>query len=208
MKKLRLEIMPLGQMGTNCYLLINHETKEMVIVDPGDEPERVEARAHMMQYQPVAILLTHGHFDHIGGVEGLKKAFQIPVIAMEQEKSTLEMPSKNLSTWSGAGYGISADRYVSDGEELDLAGFRIKVIHTPGHTVGGACYYLEEEGVLCSGDTLFRCSVGRTDFPGGSMQQIHDSIHTKLFTLPDETLVYPGHGEETNIHYEKMFNPY
>ncbi|MCD8022875.1 MAG: MBL fold metallo-hydrolase, partial [Lachnospiraceae bacterium] len=110
--------------------------------------------------------------------------------------------------WNGVGYTLEADHYLKDREALELAGFTITVMHTPGHTGGSACYYLPEENLLFSGDTLFHCSVGRTDFPPGSMGEMHRSLHEKLFLLPDETDVLPGHDSATSIGYEKRYNPY
>ncbi len=208
MKKLQLEILQLGMIMTNCYLVINRETKEALIIDPADEAERIGQRIAALAAKPCAVLLTHGHFDHIGAADALRDVYGIPVLAMDREQEILENPGKNLSVNYGAGFTVKADRFLKDGEEFSLAGFEIQVLHTPGHTAGGACYYLPEEGVLFSGDTLFCGTVGRTDLPTGSMAQIRDSLHKKLFTLPDDTEVFPGHGESTDLSYEKQYNPY
>ena len=127
--------------------------------------------------------------------------------AMDAEREVLEDPAKNLTGMSGKSLSLKADRFFKDGEEIRMAGFSIRVIHTPGHTAGGCCYYFPDEGVLFSGDTLFAESIGRTDFPTGSMGTLVRSIQEKLFGLPDETKVYPGHGEETQIRWEKRYNP-
>lgn len=209
MGKLQLETMVLGMVGTNCYLLMNRETKELLIVDPADGAEAISGKIHTLGAGPAAILLTHGHFDHIGAAGALAKKYGIPICILRQEKELLEDARLNASLMmAGRSITAAADRLLEDGERLELAGFRIRVIHTPGHTSGGACYYLEEEKVLLSGDTLFCCSVGRCDLPTGSMGQLHDSIHKKLFVLPEDTQVYPGHGEMTSIRYEKRYNPY
>lgn len=208
MKKLRIEALQLGMIATNCYLVINTETRAMLIIDPADEAERVSERIRSMNGRPEAILLTHGHFDHIGAADQLRKQYDIPVCAMEGEEEILEDVGKNLSGMYGSGYTVKPDRLFRDGEQFELAGFSICALHTPGHTVGGCCYYLKEESVLFSGDTLFWCSVGRTDFPTGSMNKIVESLHSRLFVLPDDTVVYPGHGEQTDIGYEKRYNPY
>lgn len=208
MKNLQIETMTLGMMATNCYLALNRETKDMLIIDPGAEPERVISRIAALGAKPEAILLTHGHFDHIGAADVLRETYGIPVCVLKKEQEICESEEKNLSLMFGRGFTVQADRFFHDGEIVSLAGFQIKVLHTPGHTLGGACYYIEEESVLFSGDTLFCCSVGRSDFPTGSMGMLQDSIHTKLFTLPEDTLVFPGHNESTDIGYEKKYNPY
>ncbi len=209
MGKLQLETMVLGMVGTNCYLAMNRETKEMIIIDPADAPDRIRNKVTSMGGRPTAVLLTHGHFDHIGAAEAIGEAYDIPVCILEQEKALAGDPRLNASvSMIRRSVQVIPDRTLHDGEELDLAGFRVRVLHTPGHTRGGACYYIEEENVLFSGDTLFCGSVGRTDLPTGSMAQLHDSVHNRLFVLPEDTLVYPGHGEMTDIAYEKRYNPY
>lgn len=208
MKDFQIESLVLGMMGTNCYLAKNKKSGGLLIIDPADEPQRIIDKIQKMAGTPEAVLLTHGHFDHIGAVQSLREEYGIPVYALDAEREILGDAQKNLSAMFGSGYTLEADRLVRDGEVLELAGTKLQVLHTPGHTAGSACYYLPEEAVLFSGDTLFRCSVGRTDFPTGSMRQLHDSLHQKLLVLPEETLVLPGHDASTDIKYEKMFNPY
>ncbi|MCD8348124.1 MAG: MBL fold metallo-hydrolase [Lachnospiraceae bacterium] len=208
MKQLQLETLVLGPVSTNCYLAKNRESGALLLIDPADCADVIARKIAGMRGTPEAILLTHGHFDHIGAAMELKNRFAIPICALDQEQEVLKDPVKNLTGWNGSGYGMTADRCFTDGEELVLAGFAITVLHTPGHTVGSTCYYLPEEEVLFSGDTLFHCSVGRTDFPTGSMGDIHRSLHEKLFMLPEKTEVFPGHDAATTIQYEKRFNPY
>lgn len=208
MGKLQIESLVLSVCATNCYLAKNKETGALLIIDPADAPSRIISRIEQMGAKPEGILLTHGHFDHIGAAMKLHAHYNIPIYAHAAEKEILENADKNLSLMTGLGFTAQADHYLADGQKLSLAGFEIRVVHTPGHTIGGVCYYFETEGVLFAGDTLFRCSVGRTDFPTGSMRQIHDSIHQKLFVLPETTVVYPGHDQPTDIRYEKMFNPF
>ncbi|HIR14290.1 MAG TPA: MBL fold metallo-hydrolase [Candidatus Choladousia intestinavium] len=208
MGELRIETMVLGMVGTNCYLAVNQKTKELLILDPADDGVGIQKRITDLGAAPAAVLLTHGHFDHIGAAQYLRDTYRIPVCAMETEREVLEDPAKNLTAMSGQTLSLKADRFFKDGEEAELAGFSIRVIHTPGHTAGGCCYYFPDEGVLFSGDTLFAESIGRTDFPTGSMGTLVRSIQEKLFGLPDETKVYPGHGEETQIRWEKRYNPF
>lgn len=197
-----------GEVQTNCYIIINEETNECLIVDPGASANQLASRINADNLKPVAILLTHGHFDHAGASRGLAKMFDISIYAHEAEEDTLKDSRKNVSWMVGRAESYSADIYVNESEELNLAGFSIQVLHTPGHTEGGCCYYFKEEGVLFSGDTLFAESVGRTDFPGGSMSQLVRSIREKLMVLPDETMVYPGHNDSTTIKTERNYNPY
>lgn len=209
MGKLRVESLVLGMVATNCYLLQNRETGEIVIMDPADEAERIEQKVAQMGGKPRAILLTHGHFDHIGAADALRRRYEIPVCAPRAEAELLQDPNQNLSlAMGGRGITVTADQLFEDEQCVTFAGLSLQVLYTPGHTCGSACYYLEEEQVLFSGDTLFHCSVGRTDLPTGSMSRLHDSIHRRLFVLPEQTLVYPGHDQMTDIGYEKKYNPY
>ena len=205
---MKIEKFVLGSLGTNCYLIENEETKELVIVDPATCPDYLISHAKSNDYTPKAILLTHGHFDHVMGIEGWVKEFDIPVYLHEEEKKVLEQPELNLSSAFGTSYSYNNAQTLKDGQILDVAGFSFRVIHTPGHTYGGCCYYCEEESVLISGDTLFCRSVGRSDFPTGSMATLARSIKEKLFCLPEDVKVYPGHEGMTSIAEEKMYNPF
>lgn len=208
MKKAVIEQLVLGMVGTNTWLIKNKENSEMLIIDPADESERIREKIEQMQGKPVAILLTHGHFDHILAADDLRDLYGIPMYACAAERQILTDPVKNLSgSWASA-YVLLADQWVCDGKKLELAGFSIEVFHTPGHTAGSCCYYLPEEEVLFSGDTLFAQSVGRTDFPTGSGADMKKSVGRLLKELPEETRVCPGHNEETTIGYEKRYNPF
>lgn len=208
MGKLKINQYVVGAVQTNCYFAINQETNEVLVIDPGDNAKQLAERIRQEKLKPVAVLLTHGHFDHAGGAAELAEEWQIPVYAHEDEKETLVDPKLNVSWMMGREERFSADEFVKDEQELDLAGFHIRVLHTPGHTVGGCCYYLPYEDVVFSGDTLFCMSVGRTDFPKGSMSAIVRSIKEKLMVLPEHTKVYPGHNDVTTIENERMYNPY
>ena len=208
MGKLELQQCVLGPVYTNCYIAKNKETGEALIIDPADSPSKIELKVNAMGARPVAVLLTHGHFDHIMGVEAVREKYQIPVYACRQEEEMLREPSMNMTDQMGKSCSIRLDVFLDDLQVFEAAGFSIQMIHTPGHTKGSCCYYLKDEGVLFSGDTLFCGSVGRTDFPGGSASQIRDSLHRLLAALPDDTSVYPGHDTSTTIGYEKRYNPF
>lgn len=205
---MKIEKFVLGALQTNSYLILNEDTKEVVIVDPAICPDYVLSHVKSKGYIPKAILLTHGHFDHVMGIEGWVSNYEIPVYLHEDEKEVLANPKLNLSVMMGKYYAYDKVQTLKDGEVLELAGFSFKVIHTPGHTKGGCCYYEEREGVLISGDTLFQASVGRSDFPTGSMSTLVRSIKERLFVLPDDVMVYPGHNNLTCIADEKKYNPF
>ena len=208
MAPLRVEQYVVGSVQTNCYFAINENTSEVLIVDPGARAKRLAEIIDEEKLNPTAILLTHGHFDHAGGAAELAERYGIKVYAEEHERETLENPAINLSVWEGRQLSYHVDVFLHDEQEIDLAGFHIRVLHTPGHTVGGCCYYFSYQNAVFSGDTLFAQSVGRTDFPKGSALALIRSIEEKLMPLPDETTVYTGHNEITTIGTERMYNPY
>lgn len=208
MGKLQIAHYMVGPVQTNCYFAINKETKEALVIDPGEEAARLMQQIREQGLTVAAILLTHGHFDHAGAAEELSTLCNVPIYAHEVEKETLESEKLNACWMIGRKETYRADLFVKDEQELDLAGFHIRVLFTPGHTRGGCCYYFPYENVVFSGDTLFQMSVGRTDLEGGSMSQIVRSIQEKLMPLPEQTVVYPGHGEATTIETERMYNPY
>lgn len=208
MAPLRVEQYVVGSVQTNCYFAINENTSEVLIVDPGACAARLAEIIDEKKLNPTAILLTHGHFDHAGGAAELAERYDIKVYAEEHERETLENPTINLSGWEGREISYHADVFLRDEQEIDLAGFHIRVLHTPGHTVGGCCYYFSYQNAVFSGDTLFAQSIGRTDFPKGSASALIRSIEEKLMPLPDETTVYTGHNEITTIGTERMYNLY
>lgn len=208
MSNIKIERYCVGQVQTNCYFVVNETTKEVLVVDPGDSAEMLEEQIQEKGLKPVAVLLTHGHFDHAMAAEPLAEKLGVKIYAHKDDRDTLDRPEYNLSGMIGKAESYRADVYVKDQDTLKLAGFEIKVLYTPGHTPGGCCYYIPAEAVLLSGDTLFCQSVGRTDFPRSSMGQIVRSIREKLLVLPDHTKVYPGHMGTTTIGQEKEWNPF
>jgi len=201
----------LGAYQTNSYVVrSSDEASDCVIVDAGLDADELLHFLNANQLSPQALLLTHGHVDHIAGVSLLCQAFpSLAVFAYCDEVPVLADPARNLSAMTGQPIDIeSVSTVLQDNETVKQVGVELRVIHTPGHTPGGICLYCEDEGILFAGDTLFAESVGRTDFPGGSMTQLVESIKTRLLVLPDETRVYPGHGPDTTIGHEKQFNPF
>lgn len=208
MSDMRVKTCVLGAVSTNCYLVYNEGTKKAVIVDPADNAQFILNKCNELGITPEAILLTHGHFDHIMAAEDVRRSFHIKIYASETEDAMLSDSGLNLSGgWAGKQTSFHADVLLKDGDELELIGFRWKVIETPGHTTGSVCYYVTEEEVVFSGDTLFCESYGRTDLPTGSSSQMVSSLLDKVFALPDDTMAYPGHGDTTTIGYEKKNNP-
>lgn len=205
MAKIMIRSVTVSECYTNCYICMNKDTKEGFIVDPGDDELKISVNVSRLEMIPKAILLTHGHFDHIGAVNQLKERYNIPVIIGAKEEKVLTDSRMNLSSMFGEPVKVNGDKFLEDGENFQVAGFDIQYVLTPGHTPGSGCFYIEEEQVLFSGDTLFQASRGRTDFPGGSESDIIKSIKNKLLVLPGETEVYPGHMNITNIDSEKVY---
>ncbi len=208
---MRIEHLTLGAYETNCYILRDSETlRDCLVIDPGLDAGRLIDLLEEQGLNPVAVVLTHGHIDHIAGVAALRNTFpDTKVCIHEMDAGMLCEPHANLSTMSGMAFSTEPpDVSLKDKDVIEQAGVRLLVLHTPGHTPGGICLYCQGDGVAFVGDTLFAGSVGRTDFPGGSTYQLLNSVKDKLFTLPGETKVYPGHGPPTTIAHEKNYNPF
>lgn len=208
MSNLKIGRLMLGICQTNCYFVYQEGSTDVIFFDPADKGDYIYEKLQEKGLNVKGILLTHGHFDHIWGTNKLRELSGAPIYAYEAEKVLCEDAITNVSDQVGRPYTVIPDYYVKDGEEITIAGMTCKVIATPGHTVGSCCYYFEEAGMLIAGDTLFQESVGRTDLATGSMSAIIHSVKDKLFLLPDETKVYPGHGDVTSIGHEKRYNPF
>lgn len=208
MGKIKVGKIVLGACQTNCYYVYREESKECIFIDPADQGGDIFKALDRNGFQIKAILLTHGHFDHIWGSKELRELSGAPIYALDAEAELLRDSGKNVSAQVGRPYTLEADEWLKDGQILTIAGITLKVIAVPGHTAGGASFYVEEGHLVFSGDTLFQESVGRTDFPTGSMSMLVRSVKDKLFLLPEDTEVYPGHGDSTTIGHEKQFNPF
>ncbi len=205
---MKITILPLGAYQTNCYIIYDENTKDCALVDPGAQPKELLDFIEKEKFIPKAVLLTHGHSDHIGAVEALATKFSIPVYMAKEDEKMLSSSTHNLSAMTGNDFTVNVEpKIVADGDTIDLGFVTLQVIGTPGHTPGGVTYY-SKEGVAFVGDTLFQGSIGRTDFPEGSFDTIIESIREKLYTLPDDTIVCPGHGPTSTIGTEKATNPF
>lgn len=206
---MNVKILSLGPIGTNCYIV--SKENECLLFDPGAQPELVEEYLTVNNLTPVAILLTHAHFDHIGAVDVLRKKYNIDVYLHEAESDWLEDPFLNRSAlFFGEADAIKTakpDKHITVGK-WQLGKFNFEVAHTPGHSPGSVSYIFHDEKFVICGDTLFKQGIGRTDFPEGNFQQLMNSIFTKLYTLDDDFVVYPGHGPQTKIGIEKVENPF
>lgn len=203
------DVIVVGPLGVNCCLLGCESTGQGVVVDPGGDVERILAVVQKRDLTITAIINTHGHFDHVGGNLQMKEAIGAELLIHQADEPMLG----RVATVAGM-YGMRAenspapDRFLMDGMSIQFGNHSLQVIHTPGHTPGGCCLYLESEQMLISGDTLFADGIGRTDLPGGSYEQLKESIRSRLFTLPEQVVVWPGHGPSTTIGHEKYNNPY
>ena len=208
MSTLKIGCMTMGVCATNCYFVYRDGSTEVMVFDPADRGGDIYRAITEKGFHIGGILLTHGHFDHIWGAEELREKSGAKIYAYEKEQPLCESSDLNLSAQMGRSCTIKPDCYLKDGEKVQVGDLCCKLLATPGHTSGSCCYYFEEDGIVMSGDTLFCQSVGRTDFPTGSMSDIVRSVKEKLMVLPDEVKVYPGHGETTTIGFERENNPF
>ncbi len=198
-----------GPLEVNCFILGCGETRKGVVIDPGGDPEEIIAAVERLGLSIRHIINTHGHFDHIGANRALKERLGAALMIHADDA-----PMLGRAADVARAYGIPGenspqpDEFLTDGMEIVFGKHRMTVLHTPGHSPGGCCFYLEAEKMVITGDTLFADSIGRTDLPGGSHQRLLESVRTRLFTLPDDVAAYPGHGPKTTIGHEKRFNPY
>ena len=205
---MEITVLTVGPVYTNCYIANREGSGSCVVIDPGEDGDKIADYICKKGWQLEGILLTHGHFDHITGVSDLVSIAGGKVYAYREEKELLADPQLNASVMMGYEVALEPDVLLRDGQKFTVAGLNFQVIHTPGHTKGGCCYYAEDEKVLFSGDTIFMESIGRTDFPTGNSRELLDSVRNKILVLPDDVTIYPGHGPETNVAYEAANNPY
>ncbi len=203
-----IHTMVLGQVATNCYIVHRTGDSRCVVIDPADNGEFIYETIKSLGLELEAVLLTHGHYDHILGLRSLLGKNRVKTYAGEKEEELLQDPNQNLTVVTGTPIGVIADVYVRDGERVRLADMDFDVLWTPGHTFGSVSYYLREQRLLFCGDVLFLESVGRCDLPTGNWNQMLQTLENVLFKLPDEVEVYNGHGSSTQIGYEKKNNPY
>lgn len=203
------EILPVGPLQCNCSILGDETSREAIVVDPGDDIQKIFAILVRHKLTVKYIVITHAHIDHIAGAQQLKRLTAAPILYNQNDLSLVKMMDLQAS-WLGMPTPEVAapDAPLTEGQTIAVEGISGSVLHTPGHTQGSVCLYIPERSLLLAGDTLFAGSVGRTDLPGGNARQLIDSIRSKLMALPEQTLVIPGHGPNTTIGEEKESNPF
>jgi glyoxylase-like metal-dependent hydrolase (beta-lactamase superfamily II) len=209
MKSLKIEVITLivGPLLSNCYIVWDNNIKKGLIIDPGDDSDKILKTINKLEVGIEYIIATHGHFDHVGAVASLKKELNIKFIAHKNDFFFIEDSENAARRW---GFEIQKppkpDNFIEDGDIIQIGSLNFEVLHTPGHSPGGISLF--QNGMVFCGDTLFQGSIGRTDFRKGSLEELIKSIKTRLYTLPDDTIVYSGHGPITTIGAEKRYNPF
>jgi len=203
------EILPLGPLQTNCYLIGDNHCESLYVIDPGGDPHVIIERVNALKRRLKAVIATHCHIDHVGALADLVRYFNTGFIMHENEQEIVEhLPEQALFLGISCSDFPSPSKTVKDGDRLATDNHFLQIIHTPGHTPGSICLYHEKEELLFCGDTLFYESVGRTDLPGGNMNKLLSSIEKKIFTLPETVKLFPGHGRPSTIAHEKKYNPF
>ncbi len=204
-----LEGFPVGPIQANCYIVGDEETRTGVVIDPGDEAERILERVRANQLEVVYILNTHGHFDHVGGNKKLKEATGGKIAIHSDDASYLDRIAETAAVWGmRAENSPPPDILLSDGQVLEAGGLRFKVLHTPGHSPGSVSFVMEVAQIVFTGDLIFAGSIGRTDFPGGDYNKLIRSVREKIFPLGDDFRILSGHGPVTTVGHEKLHNPF
>ncbi|MDR0454910.1 MAG: MBL fold metallo-hydrolase [Deferribacteraceae bacterium] len=205
---MKIDLLRVTPLYVNCVMLSDN-SKNLIIIDPGGDVDKIIQYTEEGGFKPLMILLTHGHFDHIGAVQNLRVKYNTPVSIHKSDELLLKTGPDTARYFGFDDFtDITVDNYLNDNQEISAGGIVIKVIHTPGHTMGCVCFYLPEINTVFTGDTLFKEGVGRTDFYESDQSALVDSIRLKLYSLNDDTVVYPGHGHITSIGYERLQNPY
>ena len=204
-----LEMLTVGPFQENCYIIGDEDSGAGAVVDPGDEAARIALAVEQTDLEVGSIIVTHAHIDHVGAVAALADEYACPVLMhAESEPMLMQLPTQAMMMGLKFGKVPAVDRHIGDGDVLEVGELRLRSLYTPGHAPGHLAFYVEDEGLVLSGDALFAGSVGRTDLPGGSMEVLMRSIEERLLTLPNETRVFPGHGPQTEIGNERTSNPF
>jgi hydroxyacylglutathione hydrolase len=204
-----LEMLTVGPFQENCYVLGDEASGVGAVVDPGDEASRIAMAVEQTGLEIGSIIVTHAHIDHVGAVATLVDEYSCPVLMHAEAEPMLEqVPTQAMMMGLRFSKVPTVDHHIGEGEMVEVGDLRLRPLYTPGHAPGHLAFYIEEEGLVLSGDALFAGSVGRVDLPGGSMEVLMRSIEEKLMTLPDETRVCPGHGPQTQIGNERVSNPF
>lgn len=203
------KVIPVGPLQCNCSIIGDETTGDAMVIDPGDNIDAISAILRENKLQVKQIVITHAHIDHVGGAMKLRALTGAPILLNQNDYALLKMLDVQ-ATWIGVPPpgNVSVEADLADGDSLQTGSLKANVMHTPGHTEGSVCLYFPAEKLLIAGDTLFARSIGRTDLPGGSYEKIMRSLHTRVMTLPDETVVVPGHGQRTTIGEEREGNPF